>query len=329
MGIRKHMSSTNYTVVRNKVLQNDELHWKTRGLFSYMLSLPDDWTFYTTEIAKHSKHEGVAAVKSGLRELENNGYLIRIQPRNSHGQFSQSNWLLIDNPEDKLSEEEYAALYEIHDPDYGIGPQKHTDAQSTDTTAFSPRVENRPPVTNADIEAFSPQVGNRPPVETVDNTDIPPRVDFPPADKPQAGNRSLQSKHIQSKQEQTVSMYVSVDLNQNKDKATALIQLVENQWGPIDQEPKKLIRLLTASRDPELVAYVIETFNKNGRSKGGLFAYLTNAFKVIDAKGFTTKEEVINDHQNKFRHPKINEGQSNKNHKSNVIPIIKIGEDWD
>lgn len=136
------MSSNNYTVVRNKVLQNDELHWKTRGIFAYMLSLPDDWEFFTTEISKHSKNDGIAVVKSSLQELEENGYLIRIQPRNSKGQFGQSNWLLVDNPEEKLSEAEYAKLFELHDPQTGIGSKNQAEDGNVDISIFSPRVEN-------------------------------------------------------------------------------------------------------------------------------------------------------------------------------------------
>lgn len=319
------MSSNNYTVVRNKVLQNDELHWKTRGIFAYMLSLPDDWEFFTTEIAKHSKHDGIAVVKSGLQELEKNGYLIRIQPRNSKGQFGQSNWLLIDNPEEKLTKTEYAKLFELHDPQTGIGPQNQAEDENVDISAFSPQVENQPADKKTDVKAFSPQVKNRLTDETLDKTDFSPQVDFPPADKPQAVNRPLQSKHIQSKQEQKESKneLINNDLGKNAD----LISLVENQWGPINEEAKQLINSFTLIYDHDLVVYVLETFNKNGHSKAGLINYLTASLKNIAAKGLTSREEVIAEHQKKFR--KV-EGNNNKpNPPTKVIPIFKIGDDWE
>lgn len=314
------MSSNNYTVVRNKVLQNDNLHWKTRGIFAYMLSLPDDWEFFTTEIAKHSKHEGEKSVRGSLKELEENGYLIRIQPRDSNGQFGQLNWLLVDNPEEKLSEDEYAKLFEIHDPDYGNGPQKHSDDQNTDISTFSPEAEKGRPVGNADIKGFSSDDPNGNTVETIDNTDF-----SPDGLKRHADYRHAVKGRLQSKQEQKESKneLINNDLGENAD----LISLVENQWGPINEEAKQLINSFTLIYDHDLVAYVLETFNKNGHSKAGLINYLTASLKNIAAKGLTSREEVIAEHQKKFRKA---EGNNNKTDPpTNVIPIFRIGDDWE
>ncbi|WP_304251622.1 DnaD domain protein, partial [Limosilactobacillus gastricus] len=134
-----------------------------------------------------------------------------------------------------------------------------------------------------------------------------------------------QSKHIQSKQEQKESKneLINNDLGKNAD----LISLVENQWGPINEEAKQLINSFTLIYDHDLVKYVLETFNKNGHSKAGLINYLTASLKNIAAKGLTSREEVIAEHQKKFR--KV-EGNNNKpNPPTKVIPIFKIGDDWE
>jgi len=36
----------NYSVVNNTVLRDTKISWKAKGIMAYMLSKPDDWTFY-------------------------------------------------------------------------------------------------------------------------------------------------------------------------------------------------------------------------------------------------------------------------------------------
>lgn len=63
-----------------------------------ILSKPDNWQFYSTELVKHSEHDGITAIKSALKELETCGYLQRIQQRAENGTFGGTDWLLNDCP---------------------------------------------------------------------------------------------------------------------------------------------------------------------------------------------------------------------------------------
>lgn len=67
---------TNFTQVSNNPLNDKRLSWKAKGVFAYLYSKPDDWDFSSDRIKKDSK-DGRDALLSGLKELEEVGYLKR------------------------------------------------------------------------------------------------------------------------------------------------------------------------------------------------------------------------------------------------------------
>lgn len=94
----KKVYTEKYTVISNRVLDDEELGWKAKGLFVYLWSRPDTWNFYVSELVKHSKGSR-DQVMTGLKELERHGYLLRDRDRNESGQYlSTSTWLLSDEP---------------------------------------------------------------------------------------------------------------------------------------------------------------------------------------------------------------------------------------
>lgn len=94
--IRKKKHS--YTVLSNSVIRDERLSWKARGIFAYLMSLPDDWTFRQVEIVKHSP-DGRAALRAGLKELQKYKYLSVSRERDSKtGTLGESVWLLDDSP---------------------------------------------------------------------------------------------------------------------------------------------------------------------------------------------------------------------------------------
>jgi uncharacterized phage protein (TIGR02220 family) len=61
----------------NRTALNDErLSWKAKGIVAYMLSMPDDWKFYVTELSGHAK-DGEDSLRSGIKELKKCGYIKR------------------------------------------------------------------------------------------------------------------------------------------------------------------------------------------------------------------------------------------------------------
>lgn len=76
----------NYTVMSNYHLQDKNLSFKAKGLLSCMLSLPDDWNYSVRGLASISK-EGIKAINSILKELEENYYLKRERKQENNGRF--------------------------------------------------------------------------------------------------------------------------------------------------------------------------------------------------------------------------------------------------
>lgn len=91
--------SKGFTTLNNVVLRDERLSWKARGIFSYLWSMPDDWEFYETEVAKHAT-DGRASLRSGLGELTKFGYLERTRSRDKNGKFGAPVWILHDEPSD-------------------------------------------------------------------------------------------------------------------------------------------------------------------------------------------------------------------------------------
>lgn len=94
----KKVYKTQYTVIDNTVIEDTKLTLKAKGLFTYLWSRPDNWNFYASEVAKHSKG-GRDQVLTGLAELEAAGYLRRTRKRDKNGRLtSQNEWLLSQEP---------------------------------------------------------------------------------------------------------------------------------------------------------------------------------------------------------------------------------------
>ena len=87
----------NYTVLDNTILRDNRLSLQAWGLFTYCWSMPDDWVFYEDELLKHFTN-GKGSMQTARDELEKFGYLKRKRNRNSKGQFTDPDWLLIPEP---------------------------------------------------------------------------------------------------------------------------------------------------------------------------------------------------------------------------------------
>lgn len=75
-----------YVMLNKQFLDNESLSWKAKGILAYLLSLPDDWQIYATELVKHS-NDGMASLTSGIEELIKAGHITRKQRRDAGGKF--------------------------------------------------------------------------------------------------------------------------------------------------------------------------------------------------------------------------------------------------
>jgi hypothetical protein len=91
--IRTKKDKSNPWVQINKTILTDKrLSWKAKGIYVYAFSRPDDWTFYVKDLVNQST-DGRDAVRAGLQELEQVGYLERIKIRNELGQIDGFEWI--------------------------------------------------------------------------------------------------------------------------------------------------------------------------------------------------------------------------------------------
>jgi hypothetical protein len=91
----------NYVVVNNHICEDNRLSWKAKGLWLYAFSRPDDWQFRMSDICKRAT-DGRDGVRSGLKELEDFGYLHRDQIHNEKGRFEDAEYTFFETPRDDL-----------------------------------------------------------------------------------------------------------------------------------------------------------------------------------------------------------------------------------
>ncbi|SCJ62289.1 Uncharacterised protein [uncultured Eubacterium sp.] len=90
MPIFRTKRKNSYTMVDNRLSRDTSLSLKAKGLMLNVLSLPDTWKFSVSGLVSICK-ENKTAVKSALKELQENGYLKinKIPPtKESNGKFS-------------------------------------------------------------------------------------------------------------------------------------------------------------------------------------------------------------------------------------------------
>ncbi len=76
MAVFRVEKTKDFTIMCNHHLRNRKLLLKAKGLLSLMLSLPEDWD-YTTKGLAHICKDGIDAISTALKELEQQGYLTR------------------------------------------------------------------------------------------------------------------------------------------------------------------------------------------------------------------------------------------------------------
>lgn len=86
-----------WVVIDKEAAHDASLSWKAKGLLLYMLSMPDDWEFYVSELKNHAS-DGRDSTASGLKELEKAGYLVKTKKRDEEGKFKGYDYNLFEIP---------------------------------------------------------------------------------------------------------------------------------------------------------------------------------------------------------------------------------------
>lgn len=78
--------SKRYFVASNHAAQDEDLSWAARGLLMFMLSMPEDWSFNMTDLARRSPG-GRETTRTALAALEHHGYVYWKKDRAADGSF--------------------------------------------------------------------------------------------------------------------------------------------------------------------------------------------------------------------------------------------------
>ena len=91
--IRSRRPDSNFTIIENGIIYNENLDWRELGLLVFLLSKPDNWTVSMAHLAKQ-KESGLSSIKASIKKLRVAGYVT--SQRQSDGTFD---WFVFDSPQ--------------------------------------------------------------------------------------------------------------------------------------------------------------------------------------------------------------------------------------
>lgn len=131
--ILKKKQKSNYTMISNEFLQDNNLSFEARGMAASLLSRPEDWVINVPALMAEG-NIGRDKVRKIIKELIDNGYMYRGQDRNNKGKFGQ-NILYISDEKDFLKEEAEKMEQEYNETTNNSAHQPLTEKPSTDLPA--------------------------------------------------------------------------------------------------------------------------------------------------------------------------------------------------
>jgi len=88
---------SNWTQIRNEIIDDQRLTFKATGVLIFVLSKPDNWRTSTRHLAS-VKREGIDAIRTAMTELETCGYIKRRRYQDESGKWNYDT-LVFDTPQ--------------------------------------------------------------------------------------------------------------------------------------------------------------------------------------------------------------------------------------
>ena len=85
-----------FVQIDKRNLENKKLSWKAKGLLTYLISKPDDWKIYVSELSTRSI-DGDNSVRAGLKELEKVGHLEKRRLKDKKGRFIGCEYMIYED----------------------------------------------------------------------------------------------------------------------------------------------------------------------------------------------------------------------------------------
>ena len=133
MMVYRVQKNDNFIVMTTYHLHDQALSLKARGLLSTLLALPEDWDFSLKGLTAICK-EGIDAIREAVKELENNGYLVRTRIRNEKGQMDSLACSIYEYPQGKEQQAiNQPEKFPVHTPIPSHSPNEAQPAQEKPT----------------------------------------------------------------------------------------------------------------------------------------------------------------------------------------------------
>lgn len=98
--IVRRKARINFTIISNELCEDTRLSWKALGLLIYLLHLPPDFKLHLYNLSKlRPGLNGRNSTRSGLKELEDCGYVTIARERDGLGRYARTVWYVTDTPE--------------------------------------------------------------------------------------------------------------------------------------------------------------------------------------------------------------------------------------
>ncbi|WP_425543929.1 hypothetical protein [Streptomyces crystallinus] len=131
-GIRRGvMAADQFTQIANGLFRATTLSFKAKGLFGLLSTHRDGWRMTVADLARRGR-DGDAAVKSGLKELEKHGFLVRERGRGPDGTLGAAAYLITDLPALQSSRSKpESGIPPVDDPTLADRSTKNTTTKNT------------------------------------------------------------------------------------------------------------------------------------------------------------------------------------------------------
>lgn len=93
-----------FVQIKNSAMEDGRLSFKARGLLAYLLSRPEGWSTSIDRLVHGAERDGRESIRTGLKELEELGYLVRRKYRDKSGLWAHDQWVY-DDPKYALDSE--------------------------------------------------------------------------------------------------------------------------------------------------------------------------------------------------------------------------------
>ena len=283
MAVFRVEKTKDYTIMANHHLRNRLLSLKAKGLLSLMLSLPDDWDYTLQGLSMICK-EGLDAIREGVRELEQQGYVVRKRRRNEKGRMMNMEYVIYESPHIAAEEAKHQAS---PDKDQPALDQPTSEKPALENPTLDQPMRGKP--TQENHREIKTNRSNKHPEKTKGLKTYPSRTDPSIHLSQEAGLRNAEiTKQLRTIVRQHIC-YEGLIHQYDRDRLDEIVEIIvevlcsSKEYIAIgaDEYPAELVKERFSRLNSLHIEYAFDSLNNNSSGirniKGYLLAILFNA----------------------------------------------------